>query len=281
MLKTASFLLISAGINLLTGVSPQEKNISYKTAPRKNAAASDALTTKFHSIGIRLHPGTDHRKDSRETPKTSRRCKSLVYSTLTNLPKTHTSLVKDLTLFYTNDGRRGLAGASQVILRCLSVEDYELSAVLTHEIGHVADENYIVGDSVSGESGFYDFGKKVYENDPSVRFYRLSWKNERERLENSTRIDFVTGYAMSDPFEDFAEAYLFYRLHGPEFRTLAASNEVLGKKYEFMKEEVFGGQEFELNSASSWQASQRVYDATLVPFDLQGFFKVSPKGDWL
>lgn len=274
MVKFASVLLIAITLSSFTVIPGDlsQKNFGFNYAASKRIN-SQKRPSKLETLGIRLHPGTKHRKDSRETPKTKAQCNSLVYQTLKSLPEEHTALVTDLTLFYTNDGRRGLAGGSQIILRCLRVEEYELAGVLTHEIGHLVDESFLRGNRRSGKSGFYDFGTPIYEDDPSVRFYRLSFQNTKNRSEDSSRFDFVTGYALTDPFEDFAETYVFYRLHGPAFRSLAERNDVLRDKYEFMKEEVFGGEEFDFSSTSAFSATQRVYDATLVPFDVKEFFE--------
>lgn len=250
------------------------KNASIKKSSRyhREILAREKEDVRFanelEKMGIRLHPGTKHRKDSKPTPRTETKCKSLVYRTLQALPKPHTEFMKDLTLFFTPDGRRGLAGGNQIILRCLNVEDFELSGVLTHEIGHLVDEKFLTGNKESGKSGFHDFGAPLYEDDQSVRFYRLSWVSHEKRRDESSPFDFVSGYAMSDPFEDFAETYLMYRFHGPEFRAIAEGNLVLQQKYNFMKVYIFDGEEFEKNAASNFPAFRRVYDATTLPFEI-------------
>lgn len=260
------------------------KRTANQGAAREEPSPQDMrYANALDSLGVKLHPGTKHRKDSKPTPRSEARCKALVYRTLQTLPNEHTEYLTDLTLFFTKDGRRGLAGGKQIILRCLNVADDELASVLTHEIGHLADENILVGEKESGKSGFYDFGTPIYENDPSLLFYRLSWENDRKKREEASSFDFVSGYSASDPFEDFAETYLMYRFHGPEFRNLIAGSEILSKKYEFMKEYVFLGEEFETTTTSNYPMYRRVYDTTTLPFDIEERLKVAkvaPTSSW-
>ena len=75
---------------------------------------------------------------------------------------------------------------------------------------------------------------------------------------------------MTDPFEDFAESFIFYVLHGADFRFLKKESSVLAAKYDFLKNVLFAGAEFD--SAITSSPGERVWDATLVDFDLGEFF---------
>lgn len=223
----------------------------------------------FHEMGITLRPGSFHRTDNKPTAKSARRCKSIVYKTLLELPEAHRDQLRELTLFYTNDGRRGLGGNSAIVLRCLNVTDEELSSVLTHEIGHLVDGSLLTGGNGTDHSGFFDFGMEVPTDDLSVLFYQLSWKNELAVKSDATELDFVSGYAMTDPFEDFAETYAYYRLHGAAFRELFESSVVLREKYEFMKRYVFEDEEFGTSNTTTVAVTgltARPYDVTVLPF---------------
>lgn len=248
-----------------------------KKLKKSSKVTGDTLySKKLAALGINLRPGTEHRSDSKSTVQTSRRCRSLVYQTLAKLPAAHRKELKELTLFYTKDGRRGLGGSGSIVLRCLNVTDAELVSVLVHEIGHLVDGGHLGGsytDGVENFSGFYDFDDPVAANDPSAYFYSIAWTNESVQKAEVSEIDFVSMYAMSDPFEDFAETYTYFRLHGGEFRKLMQSSVELQKKYEFMKHYVFYGQEFgdaneDREDIDIWE---RGYDATIVPFPLRSF----------
>ena len=222
------------------------------------------------SLPIKLRPGTDHRADSSSTPLSQQRCQSLVYRGLQALPKSHRDQLEELTLFYTNDGRRGLGGEHSIVLRCLNVTDTELVGVLTHEVGHLVDNTLLTGHASNITSGFYDFDTPVAADDMSLRFYRLSWESDKKRIAATSEPDFVSTYAMTDPFEDFAETYAYYRLHGQEFRSLRPSSDVLTQKYEFMKNYVFNGVEFgDTTHEVKVDMWTRDYDVTVLPYALK------------
>lgn len=227
--------------------------------------------TKLAQSGVKLRPGTDHRTDSNPTETSSRRCKSTVYRTLESLPEGHRKELKELTLFYTKDGRRGLGGNGGVVLRCLAVADGELAAVFIHEMGHLVDGTYLTGASLAA-SGFMDFDIPVAADDPSAMFYALTWDNEKQMKSGASYLDFVSLYAMTDPFEDFAETYTYYRLHGAEFRKLAEFNETLAQKYDFMRLHVFDGREFGTSTYGEVEVFKRSYDVTVLPFPLSDLF---------
>lgn len=248
---------------------------SNSKAKAKSAALNlqEYYAQQLVNLPIRLRPGTDHRKDSRPTIDSARRCRSIVYQTYTHLPAAHTQTLKELTLYYTNDGRRGLGGSDVMVIRCLNVGDAELASVFTHEMGHIVDGGYLKGSTFSRNSEFSDFGTAVKSDDPSVAFYRLNWANEKKLKSTAREIDFVSTYAMSDPFEDFSETYMFYRLHGGTFRYLALTSPVLAAKYDFMRTRVFMGMEYGSDTVIDFTDTEnRQYDATVIPFNLQSFF---------
>lgn len=249
-------------------LAPQQKN-NYNT---KAVIYEKDYAERLDNLGITLHPGTDFTPDSKPTPSSLNHCKSLVYKTLKSLPQAPVKHLKNLTLYFTDQGRRGLGGGSTVILRCQNVTDEELVGVFTHEMGHIHDTGVMQGSFWSGESRFKDGNSPVYKNDPSVQFYQLSFDNEKKLKKEASKFDFVSGYAMSDPFEDFAESYAYYILHGSEFRKLTKSNKVLAQKYEFLKKEVFKGKEYYNGDESKVKVTTRNYDVTVLPYDLTKFF---------
>lgn len=244
-----------------------------KNLKKSPATIEEYYSSELDKLGVRLAPGVTHRADSKSTTVTERRCRSRVYQTLMGIPSFHREELSQLTLFYTKDGRRGLGGGGEVVLRCLNVTDTELAGVLIHEMGHLVDAGYLTGNDVSSPSGFYDFDDPVALNDASLNFYKISWTSETARLKESSELDFVSLYAMTDPFEDFAETYTFYRLHGAEFRTLALTNAELNSKYEFMKNSVFLGTEYGVDAtAPKVDIWQRNYDVTVLPFPKEELF---------
>lgn len=121
----------------------------------------------------------------------------------------------------------------------------EFTAVLIHELGHIIDLGGLRGTPQSGRSEFQDGAIPIFEDDPSLDFYRISWQSSFEKKDAARLADFVSGYAEHDVFEDFSETLLFYRLHGTTFRALAVQNPILQQKYDFFKNSVFAGEEFD------------------------------------
>ncbi len=227
--------------------------------------------TSLEELGITLHPGTEYKPESNGSPRSLSHCKSLVYRTLKSLPEEPVKKLKHLTLYFSESGRRGLGGGNTIILRCQNVTDEELAAVLVHEMGHIMDTGVMEGSWTAGESQFVDGSKPIYKNDPSLGFYTLSFKNDTEVKWSATKYDFVSGYAMTDPFEDFAESYAYYILHGKEFRELAQDNDILERKYNYLKTRVFKGKEYE-SGEENVDEKVRHFDVTVLPYNMKEFF---------
>lgn len=245
--------------------SPNPELTLQNAKPAASTPTPAYYAAQLEKSGIKINPGTAHREDSKETPEKALRCKSNVYKTLLDLPYSHRQQLRELTLFYSNEGRRGLGGGSSIVLRCTNVTDKELTSVLTHEIAHLVDASLFVG-TLDVPSGFYDFGVPVMQDDPSLFFYRISWDTDTSLRWGVTKNNFVSLYAMTDPFEDFAETYTFFRWHGPEFRVLRQTDSVLAEKYDFMKNYVFSGREYgDLDYFPKINARERSYDVTVLP----------------
>lgn len=157
---------------------------------------------------------------------------------------------------------RAFAGARTLKLRADLLENSaELEAVLVHELAHTVDLGYFRGSAESGKSVFFDGSLPIFNDDPSLAFYTIAWENSTKLKEGIMSADFVSGYARSDPFEDFAETVVYYVNHNREFRIMASRNAVLAKKYNFVRQQVFGGRVFR-SGKSFVDAKTRVWDAT-------------------
>lgn len=250
-------------------------DVPLKIAASDQAGGEINYIGKLEDLGITLHPGTDYAADSVETPISLNRCASLVYRTFQVMPADTVEKVKNLTLYFNSTGRRGLGGGSTIILRCQDVTEEEMVSVLVHELGHIKDTAVFQGNFWAGESEFKDGKNSIYENDPSLEFYRISFENDKTLKADASDLDFVSGYAKEDPFEDFAETYNYYALHGDNFRTLIRHNEALEQKYNFMKEKVFDGKEFDFQSDSDLGLlTSREYDSTVIGYNLEKFLAI-------
>ena len=195
--------------------------------------------------------------------------KKNINTALKNLPDNHISHLKSLEVRNESHVSRGMANSQKIIINTGTIEtENELMAILVHEIGHVVDLGVLLGGN-GLRSAFYDGKVPVLEDDPSYKFYDISWEDSKTRKGTSMIKDFVTGYAMNNAFEDFAEHYLFYRLHGEKFRHLAENSEALQQKYDFFKIYVFRGEEYQLEKESKSLTAGAIWDATLVDYDLK------------
>ncbi len=169
--------------------------------------------------------------------------KSTLRSSIIALPKEHSQNLQSLIVKNKYHKSRGLSNESKIILHTDLIDDSkELSAVFLHEMGHIVDLGYLKGSH--GRSYFKDRKKIVHKDDPSVDFYGISWRNSTLKKQATQRKDFVSGYATTNPFEDFAESYILYRLHGEKFRLFAKKSSQLQQKYDFLKNKVFKGIEY-------------------------------------
>jgi hypothetical protein len=126
---------------------------------------------------------------------------------------------------------RGLAGEDSVVLSGL-VPDGEFRALLVHEVvGHVFDLGCLVGNPQSGASAFRDGKKIMWNDDPSIEYYQISWLNERTKQTTARPSHFLSRYAHdSDVYEDIAEGAVMYVLHNELFRKRASENPVIAAK---------------------------------------------------
>lgn len=166
---------------------------------------------------------------------------------------------------------RWYSSRNQIVLDVKSMLSYsEFMQVMIHELGHITDFRYLVGDDTSPKNNqFTEFSKVVFTvDDPSLEFYELSWVSENTRKRSSSYKDFVSGYGMSDIFEDFAETLHFYMYYNQIFQELTAQSATLETKYQFMNE-LFGGQF--VGNGSSKQSVFEKYDWEFRPYDTTRF----------
>lgn len=174
--------------------------------------------------------------------------------------------LQTFAVLYDSPKRRGLAGRG-VILVSGEVPDQELTGLLLHEgLGHFRDITCVDGTPESGASAFRDGSDVIYNDDPSVAFYRLSWMNEKMRRSDAKREDFVTGYAFAgDNFEDLAESVTYYVTQEKTFRIRAASNPVLAQKLAWIETHMPKTKTI-VESEGSWDG-QIAWDATKLGFN--------------
>lgn len=181
-----------------------------------------------------------------------------VSTALSLMPAEFDGRLKNLYIVYgDSEMRRGMSGVGVVFMKG---EDLDFFRVLVHEFGHIFDLYREVGSGT--KSDFYDGEYRLFEEDPSVTFYRYSWKNTFERIADEKT--FASFYGTTDPFEDFAEAYALFILQQPSFSVWIKKDALLIKKFQYLKT-VFHDKIF----PSSTVYSSQPYDVTMLSVDYE------------
>lgn len=167
--------------------------------------------------------------------------KMLFNGALMSLPEEYRRQLKTFRVIYENPTSRGLAGKTVMILSGQTNSAKELRGLFYHEFGHLIDTGYYQGSEESGYSGFTDGDEVIYRDDISVGFYSISWQNSSSKQSDSKTEDFITGYAATDPFEDFAESAAMYLLQPEYFKYRAGLNPVIARKLDFIETYIFPG----------------------------------------
>ncbi|EKD30345.1 MAG: hypothetical protein ACD_78C00084G0002 [uncultured bacterium (gcode 4)] len=151
---------------------------------------------------------------------------------------------------------RGQVVGNKLILSTTIPSDSEQLKVFVHELGHIVDIFYL---------------KKGFFADPSDVFYALSWESFNTKKKEQKMTNFVSGYALSNKYEDFSESFSWYVFHNEDFLKRAKKDTILQKKYDFFKYKVFGMDAF--IDTSFWIDVPKDYnwDTTKVPVDTKKY----------
>jgi hypothetical protein len=132
---------------------------------------------------------------------------------------------------YERQQNKGLASAHAMIID-MTWPIEVVKAIIVHECGHIVDLGYFEGTADSGRSNFHDNGEIMYNNDPSVAFYDLSWTDWETLKPDAVFDDFCSRYGhATDIFEDFATCYSLYNTQRVAFYERALENDILMQKY--------------------------------------------------
>lgn len=136
---------------------------------------------------------------------------------------------------------RWYSSHSSIIINYGTMATQEFREVLTHELAHIIDLGIKTGINSEYDTKFTEFWEKVFKtDDPSLSYYTLSRDSEQKKHIWSKKEDFCSIYAMSNPFEDWAECVQLYINHYDYFSHIQQDNVVLHKKFNiiawYMKE---------------------------------------------
>ncbi len=142
-------------------------------------------------------------------------------------------------------------------------DDYDMANLFLHEYAHFLDAN-LYGKVSGMSSGIIN----------PAGFYAISFDTSKEKIDSSgwrfypyrrglssRASEFVSSYATGwqigtnedyfTAFEDFAESFVFYVQGGNIFRELGRGNSYLQQKYDWLKQNVFGGIEYNTGIAGN------------------------------
>lgn len=137
------------------------------------------------------------------------------------------------------------------------VKESEFVQLLVHEIAHYID--------------IYSLISLGNTTDPSSHFYDISWEWSKTKKSNETIANFISGYAATNQWEDFAESFTFYVFHNAEFAERALKNESLRKKYLFLGEYVFEDGTFLDTDFGIGKVPSYIWDTTKVPVSVKKY----------
>lgn len=140
---------------------------------------------------------------------------------------------------------------------------WETLSVWIHEFWHYID--------------LYFFENKNW-NDVSNLFYDISWDSTTVIKPWHSQKDFVSGYSMTNKYEDFAESFTYYVLHNNDFLEKSKYSKILKQKYDFFSDNLFLDNEFKSDLYKTTQYIRDYYrDITKINFSLENFLQYLKK----
>lgn len=120
---------------------------------------------------------------------------------------------------------RGQIRGKNITVSNQVVDDAEFLKLIAHEVAHFVD--------------IYILRATENSSDPSLDFYKISWKTPKIKSANARISSFVSGYSATNQYEDFAETFVWYVFHNKTFLDQAMRNTDLREKYLFFADNVF------------------------------------------
>lgn len=204
------------------------------------------------------------------------RQRAIIEDALRHMPQPCIDAIRNFYVVYSDLPSRGQAGRSTIILSGMidapetDASADEFRALLLHEFGHVVSlSDCLPSRDLVGDSAFHDGPQPIAAGQRAVEFYEISWTDDHTVRLGTTDADFVSGYAASEPIEDFAETFA-YALTQPEaFAARAAENPVLARKREWMLQHVLAAVPATAVSEATW-TGRVPWDVTLLPYRWTG-----------
>ena len=132
----------------------------------------------------------------------------------------------------------------------------EYTAVWIHELAHYIDLYYL---------------ERSLFTDVSNYFYEISWDSAKIMKAWQDKPDFVSWYAMTNKYEDFAESFTYYILHNKDFENKAQKSDILKEKYDFFTKYLFKNKRFIGTDFSEEKIRSYYRDTTIIKYSREKF----------
>ncbi len=165
----------------------------------------------------------------------------------------------------TFDVRWKMKDARVKLFGVLNISAEEILSVFTHEFWHYIDIYYLTTNDFS-------------DIDLSLDFYDISWVSTKIIKPSMSQKDFVSGYAMTNKYEDFAESFTYYVLHNSSFKKKTEKSKIMKLKYEYFQKFLFKNNEFLDTDFSSNDSIDDYYrDITKIDINSKKFLQYLKK----
>ena len=144
----------------------------------------------------------------------------------------------------------------ELILSTKIKELNESTKVFVHELWHIVDLHFL---------------PNIWDYDPSENFYNISRMSYNVKKKNAKLADFVSWYALTNKYEDFAESFWFYVFHNEEFKRRSLENIIISRKYNYLKKYVFFDDEFLFTSFNNELIKSYNWDSTKININLKKY----------
>jgi hypothetical protein len=260
-------LALSASIALAPRLTSAEAEITQNDADHAVASAKKVSSNQKRKrlVATLLTNDQERLLPVVENPDITPAHQKIADTVLRTLPSGCRDHLRNFYVQYNNPKNRGLGGKTTIILAG-NVSDEEFAGLLIHECGHVIHSN-MPGSPLAGKSTFVDGADPFYTDSPMVEFFAISWTEADLLKRDAKKTDFVSGYAMSDAFEDFAETFAMYILHRDAFEVRAKTNTAMAAKLEWMKTNLPMNENSLGTSRYVWEKTVP-WDVTKLPFTL-------------
>lgn len=157
------------------------------------------------------------------------------------------------------DVRGKMKGGVVKMFGVLDMPESEYMSVFVHELSHYIDIHHF-----TRNAGV----------DTSNIFYDISWDSTTIIKAGKTQSDFVSWYAMTNKYEDFAETFTYYVFHNKDFFQKTHNSSTLKAKYDFFEKYVFlSGQFLDTDFSPDNKVKAYYWDITKIPINMKIFLQ--------